>query len=142
MNALLIDLNNSSRGFNHDYVRQVEDKYNEVVLSQAFYDAMMKRQFTNDNGLLRAQIIEKIRQPVVVRLSLYKTWKWWSRVVGYFAGGNTVHCNAKYWNHSSVLDNASFLCHEISHMKGFMHSSAIDYQSVPYSLNAVFSEIG
>lgn len=76
-----------------------------------------------------------------IRLRRYCTWKTWSKVVGYVQGGNTIHCNAKYWDVASDVSNAGFLAHEHSHIAGFSHSSAKAHNSVPYSLNRVVAQV-
>lgn len=70
----------------------------------------------------------------------YSSWKWFSKVVGYWSGGNVIYANAKFWNQRGRVSDASFILHEYSHRAGFSHRSATDYTSVPYSLNRIFAK--
>jgi hypothetical protein len=98
-----------------------------------------KNDFKYDSGpgdFVALQLL-KDREPISV--FIYKEWKWWSKVIGYFDGKAIYINNRKlqYMTHESIVAN---LLHEYSHYCGFSHGN--NYRtahkglySVPYYIS-------
>lgn len=92
------------------------------------------------------QVYLKMKEDISIRIIVYTNpwWKRFSRVIGYVKGKikkdetGTIYVNSKYFNLNSKKNICSNLIHEVSHLKGYTHSSATSYESVPYKLNTIF----
>jgi len=114
---------------------------NAMFQSKCFHDFMVARGLKETLGLTPEQVVDKHKTArLTVSFEMYD--QEWSKVIGYHVLGDKpiVHNNRKYFDGTTDCDHASNDSHETSHVIGFDHSSAKDYYSVPYSINAAFEE--
>lgn len=118
-------------------------KRKEVLQSKCFSDFMLNRKLIQTNGLSNEEVVlALLNTPVKAEFQTY--YKRFSKVYGYtYPNISTIFINKKYFDGASICSVASNQAHEISHKQGFGH----DYKattrrpySVPYSINAAFSE--
>lgn len=123
-------------------LQKVQVILDTVLTSVNFAEEVRKAKFTSTKDT-NEQILANLLTDRTVKLRRYTTWKWWSKVVGYVTGKGaaTIHCNAKYWDVSTALENADFIVHEFSHIVGYTHASASDYKSVPYTMNRIVQTV-
>lgn len=90
---------------------------------------------TENKGFTQREILEHLRKDASFQFRMYS--KWWSKVIGYFSGGDTIYVNRKFFGSANVIDRGSNAIHEFSHMSGWSHYGTWG-SSVPYTLNKVF----
>lgn len=137
-----IDLDACSGFGSKERIIHAQEILNRILSSPEFKQACLDHNFQETQDTAE-RVYNTMQTDITVGLSRYRTWRWWSRVVGYVLGrgSKTIHCNAKYWDIASPVDNASFILHESSHILGYTHSSASAKQSVPYSMNEIAKEV-
>jgi len=119
------------------------DKRKDVLQSSCFSDFLKNRNLIQTNELSNEEVVlSLLNTPVTAEFHTY--FNRFSRVYGYtYPDTSKIFINKKYFDGASICAVASNLAHEISHKQGFGH----DYKatsrrpySVPYSINAAFSE--
>ena len=127
-------------------------KYIALIMnSQEFKKAILEREkFTNTLGLTNAKIYDKLfkgaealspaeNYQMDLKVKMYYSRR---RTVGYtYETSLIVYTNSKFHSWYTACEVASNAVHEWSHKLGFMHSSASDSESVPYSLNDVVENL-
>ena len=109
----------------------------DTVLNHDFFrHRLLQEKMSETKGLTPQEVWETITGgDWNIHVVGYRPWHWWSKVVGYFSGGDKIFINTRKMG--SPLSVASLLVHENSHRLGFHHRFHW-YSSVPYTLNRVF----
>ncbi len=112
----------------------------KVIRAPEFKTAMLAANFTETNGFSNQQIYDMyFSQQMTVNVDDFTgTWTqnnvW--HTMGYEAGDGYVHANRVFVYDAITM--MSLIAHELAHEPlGFHHSSATDYTSVPYTMNAI-----
>ena len=116
---------------------------NSMLLSPCFQDGVERATMSSTNDLTPVQIYALMKQTPAVRIDidLYDgTAK--HGTVGYDNSDDpyTVHMNTYYVSNPYIF--ASNLLHEAAHARGFIHRSAKEQRSVPYTMNFIFDVCG
>jgi hypothetical protein len=126
----------------------IVDKMYSVIFSDDFMAWMCnpsnRLDLEQTNGLTARQCVELLRTKQADAILAFYFSRLTSTVGYRNDGSNIIYCNRKFHNNFSILDEASNVTHEISHLMGFDH----DFQntsrrpySFPYRINAAFDGI-
>lgn len=123
-------------------ISKAEAILNKVLVSKLFHSKVLAYKFTETGGKSNQEIYEILLEPYTVSVNLYKTWKWWSRVVAWVSGkgATTIHYHTKFFYPNKPHEVAGTLMHETSHCKGFYHNIKPWFKTVPYAMNAIIEE--
>jgi hypothetical protein len=141
-------------GLQYDRLQASFTILEKVVNSQAFKEKVIgyingrgKREFQSNKKLTNEQIYLKLMEgrellgpetPGVANLYIWKYYKR-GRVIGYTSPGASKWINVN-WNYYAGFKEPSMagnIFHEWIHLMGFYHSSASDYDSVPYAIGRI-----
>lgn len=122
-----------------------------ILNSDDFRQAIIsKKNFTNTMGRNGAQIYEhlmsgqEIHNPTSVGSVDFNVTMYYSskNVVGYtYSASATVFTNSKYYDKYTKCDIARNLGHEWTHQLGYVHSTAKDSNSIPYSVGNIINDL-
>lgn len=132
----------SFKGPNLAKLEQAEKILNQVLQTKMFQSKVLAFPFSETGGKTNKEIYDILLQPYTVKVRLFSTWKWWSRVVAWVTGKNatTIHYHSKFFYPNKPYEIAGTLLHELSHCKGFYHNVKPWFKSVPYAMNAIVEE--
>ena len=131
-------------------VNSVEFK-NRVI---AFKGSGAKGGYTSNRGLTNEEIYESLMQgrelidgdttegEMNVDISRYSPW-YPSKVIGRTSPGKSkwIEVNGQHYKKMDVAGMASNVTHEWIHLNGFLHDSAADHDSVPYTVGYIVGEL-
>lgn len=117
---------------------------NQVMGSDAFKVAVMTATFTSTN-FDRVTIWTALTQtnyPISLSVVTPPWWKrWFSREVAHENTDGSVVLDRNKLCNEDIPSLANTLAHETCHSAGFVHSSAKDYQSVPYQVGSIVEQL-
>lgn len=116
---------------------------NDLLQSSCFEKFMVNRALIETEGKSNIEVVNLLKNTnLTIPVEMYS--KWWSNVIGYRQPPKPdIYTNRKYHAGSTACARSSNLTHEWSHTVGFSHSFESTPKrpfSVPYSINAAFSE--
>jgi len=113
-----------------------------VFASDCFRDKVLDGTFTNTNGLSNSQIYEVFLGSVItVNVTMFygtRIQNYIYKTKGYDIGDGVVYANRFFIDTPAEI--GSLILHELGHQKNFHHSSASDYNSIPYSFNQFYED--
>lgn len=131
-------------------INSVEFK-NRVI---AFKGSGAKGGYTSNQNLTNEQIYDFLMQgkelldgettlgEMNLDISRYSPW-YSSAVIGRTSPGKSkwIEVNGQHYRNMDVAGMASNLTHEWIHLNGFLHDSAADHDSVPYSVGYIVNDL-
>jgi len=114
---------------------------NRVLQSPCFRDTLLNKRLTSTWGRSNRAVYESLTSPQVhLEVSFFmgtKKQNYRYKTVGYFTDPNKVFMNRFFV--TTADDIADNLIHEAAHARGYIHRSARQFSSVPYTMNALFT---
>jgi hypothetical protein len=136
-------------------LQQAVDLANEVMRGDDFKAAVLRYQSLNMNGNRivpgfmttrdsREQVYARLMQGWSVRFCIsmppwYK--RWFSKEIARESSDGTVTFDRNKYVRQDLPSLANTVSHECAHVAGYPHSSAQDYDSVPYAIGNLVEQL-
>jgi hypothetical protein len=123
------------------------NEFKEKVIN--FQNSQGQRSYSSNRSMTNEQIYEFLMQGKELvggentlgemNFDVRRYYRGWSKVIGYTNPGknNTISVNGRFYSRYSLTQVTSNLVHEWIHLKGFLHDSARDHDSVPYAIGYI-----
>jgi hypothetical protein len=127
------------------------NEFKERVIN--FKSSTGSRSYTSNRGMSNEQVYEFLMQGKELvggentlgemNFDVRRYYRGWSKVIGYTNPGknNTININGRFYSRYTLTQITSNMVHEWIHLKGFLHDSARDHDSVPYAVGYIAEEL-
>lgn len=132
-------------------LNQAISQIDKIWNSENFREKVIsKKNYTNSMGRNGVEIYEhlmtgqELANPASINSMDFSVTMYYSRknVVGYtYNSASVVYTNSKFYDKYGPCDVAKNLSHEWTHQLGYVHSTAKDSNSIPYSIGNIVYEI-